>query len=213
MFLCQPVTGEPLIAIVWSSGPPPTAVTTTLPPLPISSTAFRSTSACITPTVITAWSAIWPWVRSQMYCEASSGSPVVNVAPNLPAISCLNGSGSTTTTCLAPAYAAPCTALMPTPPLPKITTVSPGLTPAAYTDEPQPVVTPQATSAAISKGKPSSIGTAEFSEITIRCENVPSTHMPPTSVPFSWKRNVPSRNIPVPAFTPSSHMFWCPVEQ
>ena len=85
--------------------------------------------------------------------------------------------------------------------------------PAAYTDEPHPVVTPHATSAATSNGRSSSIGTHEFSEITIHCENVPSTHIPPTSSPFSWKRNVPSRNIPVPALRPSLHMFWCPVEQ
>ena len=57
--------------------------------------------------------------------------------------------------------------------------------PAAYTEDPQPVVTPHATSAAITNGRSSSIGTHEFSGITIHCENVPSTHIPPTSSPFS----------------------------
>ena len=47
------------------------------------------------------------------------------------------------------------------------------------------MVTPHATSAATSKGRSSSIGTHEFSETTIHCENVPSTHIPPTSSPFS----------------------------
>ena len=44
-------------------------------------------------------------------------------------------------------------------------------------------------------------------------EKVPSTHSPPKSSPSWWKRNVPSGNMPVPAFLPSSHRFCRPVEQ
>ena len=75
------------------------------------------------------------------------------------------------------------------------------------------MVTPQATSAATSKGMSSSMGTQAFSEMTIHWLNVPSTHMPPMSEPFSWKRKVPSSIMPVPALSPSLHMFWRPVEQ
>ena len=66
-----------------------------------------------------------------------------------------------------------------------MTTVSPARVPAAYTEDPQPVVTPQATSAATSNGMSSSMGTHAFSEMTIHWLNVPSTHIPPMSVPFS----------------------------
>ena len=48
------------------------------------------------------------------------------VAPNSIAFSRLNSTGSTAITRLAPAIAAPCTALMPMPPMPTTTTVSPG---------------------------------------------------------------------------------------
>ncbi len=53
----------------------------------------------------------------------------------------------------------------------------------------------------------------EYSCTTEYCEKVPSTHRPPKSSPFWWNRNVPSGNIPVPAFLPASHRFWRPVEQ
>src|SRR6202035_6092091 len=136
------------------------------------------------------------------------------VAPNtVVAISRLNSTGSTTTTFFAPANRAPCTALLPTPPDPKITTVWPARTSPARTAEPQPVGTPQATSAATSKPSHSGILTTEYSCTTAYCENVPSTHRPPKSSPPWWKRNVPSGNIPVPAFLPASHSIWRPVEQ
>ena len=53
----------------------------------------------------------------------------------------------------------------------------------------------------------------ENSDTTAYCENVPSTHSPPKSSPSAWKRNVPSGNMPVPAFLPASHRFCRPVEQ
>lgn len=44
-------------------------------------------------------------------------------------------------------------------------------------------------------------------------EKVPSTHNRPKSSPPWWKRKVPSGNMPVPAFLPPSHGFWCPAER
>ena len=62
---------------------------------------------------------------------ASAALAKTCVAPKASAFSRLNATGSTTMTCAAPAYRAPWTALVPTPPAPKITTVSPARTPAA----------------------------------------------------------------------------------
>ena len=53
----------------------------------------------------------------------------------------------------------------------------------------------------------------EYSCTTAYWEKVPSTHRPPKSSPPWWNRNVPSGNIPVPAFLPASHRFWRPVAQ
>ncbi len=69
--------------------------------------------------------------------------------------------GSITMTRLAPAAAAPWTAFMPTPPAPMTTTFSPGRTSATLVAEPQPVVTPQPTSAASSSGMSGSIFTTD----------------------------------------------------
>ena len=125
------------------------------------------------------WSANWPQVTALTYSCASSAVAKVSVAPSPSALSRLNCTGSTTTTFFAPAYRAPCTALLPTPPAPKTTTVSPGLTPAAYTAEPHPVGTPQPTRHAISNGMSSSSGTTAHSETTAYSENVPSEQNPP----------------------------------
>ena len=57
----------------------------------------------------------------------------------------------------APAMRAPWMAFMPMPPRPTTTTVSPARTSAALTAEPQPVVTPQPTRAALSSGMYGSI--------------------------------------------------------
>ncbi len=89
--------------------------------------------------------------------------------------------------------AAPCTALMPTPPQPTMTTVSPGCTSAAYVAEPQPVVTPQPTSAALSRGMSSSILMQLASLQTVYGENVPMQHITPrSSPPLVWWREVKS---------------------
>src|SRR4029077_12040041 len=135
------------------------------------------------------------------------------VAPNSIACSRLYSTGSIAMTFLPPAYLAPCTALMPTPPVPKITTVSPGRTSPALVAEQNPVVTPQLTSAASSNGTSSSIFTQDHSDRTAYWANEPTTHIPPRSSPPSWKRKVPSTRQPIAAFLPASHRFWWPVEQ
>jgi hypothetical protein len=74
----------------------------------------------------------------------------------------------------APATRAPCTALMPTPPTPSTATVSPGLTPARLTAEPNPVATPQETSATAGHGMSGSTLTTEDSASSCRSANAPS---------------------------------------
>src|SRR3984957_18119083 len=194
----------------------PTAVIVTFPPLPVICTAAFTISSVTTPGVMIAWSASWPQVVSTTNSCASLAVAKACVAPNtLVAMSRLNSPGSTTTTFLAPANRAPCTALLPTPPAPKITTVSPAWTPAACTADPQPVGTPQPTRHRISHGmswKSSRSGTVAHSETTAYWEKVPSEQKPPKSSPPRWNRQVPSSNMPVPALSPFTHMFWCPVE-
>src|ERR1700722_3815805 len=194
----------------------PTAVIVTLPPLPVISTAACTISSVTTPGVMITWSASWPQVVSTTKSCASLAVANAWVAPNtVVAISRLNSTGSTTTTFLAPAKRAPCTALLPTPPAPKITTVSPACTPAACTEEPQPVGTPQPTRHRISHGmswKSSRSGTVAHSDTTAYWEKVPSVQKPPRSSSPRWNRQVPSSNMPVPALSPFTHMFWCPVE-
>ena len=75
-----------------------------------------------------AWSAIWPQVSSVTVSAASAAVAKAWVAPNLSAVSRLNSIGSTTTTYFAPACLAPWTALMPMPPMPYTTVVSPART-------------------------------------------------------------------------------------
>ena len=187
---------------------------TIVPALPVRLTAALTTSLSISPTVQITVSASWPRVRLTMVSWASSGPANAWVAPNSIACSRLYSTGSIAMTFLPPAYLAPCTAFMPTPPVPKITTVSPGRTSPALVAEQNPVVTPQLTSAASSNGMSSSIFTQDHSEMTARSENVPSTHMPPrSSWLLSWKRKVPSVRQPMAAFLPASHRFWRPVEQ
>src|SRR5690606_23302047 len=126
-----------------------------------------------------AWSASSPHVELTTNSCASSAVANVCVAPNSLAFSRLNSTGSTTTTRSAPAIAAPCTALLPTPPDPYTTTVSPALTPARCTADPQPVGTPHPITAPTSNGRSSGTSTTEYSDTTAYCENVPSTHRPP----------------------------------
>src|SRR5215468_5845645 len=194
----------------------PTAVIVTLPPLPVIITAACTISSVTTPGVMITWSASWPQVVSTTKSCACLAVANACVAPNtVVAISRLNSTGSTTTTFFAPANLAPCTALLPTPPEPKITTASPARTPAACTAEPQPVGTPQPVRHRTSHGmswKSSRSGTVAHSETTAYWEKVPSVQKPPRSSSPRWKRHVPSSNMPVPAFSPFTHMFECPVE-
>src|SRR5215467_2288216 len=194
----------------------PTAVIITLPPLPVIITAACTISSVTTPGVMITWSASWPQVVSTTKSCACLAVANACVAPNtVVAISRLNSTGSTTTTFFAPANRAPCTALLPTPPAPKITTVSPARTSAACTAEPQPVGTPQPVRHRTSHGmswKSSRSGTVAHSETTAYWEKVPSVQKPPRSSSPRWKRHVPSSNMPVPALRPFTHMFECPVE-
>jgi hypothetical protein len=97
------------------------------------------------------------------------------VAPNFSANSCFHSAGSTANTWRAPAFTAPCSAAIPTPPRPMTATSSPGRTAAALVAEPQPVVTPQLTTAAASKGIAGSIFTTEVRCTTKYGEYVPSS--------------------------------------
>src|SRR5215469_4431238 len=194
----------------------PTAVMVTLPPLPVMFTAAWTISSVTALGVMMQWSASWPQVVSRTNSCASLAVANACVAPNtVVAISRLNSTGSTTTTFFAPANRAPCTALLPTPPAPKITTVSPTWTPAACTADPKPVGTPQPTRHRTSHGmswKSSRSGTVAYSDTVAYWEKVPSEQNPPMSVSPSWNRQVPSSNMPVPAFRPLTHMLECPVE-
>ena len=77
----------------------------------------------------------------------------------------LGGDGSTATIGVAPASTAPCTAFRPTPPVPITTTLLPGWTPAVLMTAPTPVITPHASSAALSSGI--SAGTATACEASM----------------------------------------------
>src|SRR6266513_1616054 len=91
-------------------------------------------------------------------------------------------------------------------------TVSPGVTSAAYTAEPQPVGTPQPTRTAVSRSMSSSTFTHEVSEIVDHWEKVPSMHMPPRSLSPLWNRYVPSGRQPSRIVAPRSQRFCWPVE-
>ena len=129
------------------------------------------------------------------------------------AFSRLNSSGSTAMTLRAPANAAPWTALMPTPPIPYTTVVSPGRTPPAFTAVPHPVDTPQPTRATVASGRSSSTLTQEYSETTDRSEKVPSRHIWPKSSPSAWNRNVPSGRQLSTNSAPRSHRLVMPLAQ
>src|SRR5215471_21280242 len=198
--------------MVLSEGPASPA-TTTVPRLRTAAKAAATTCSVTTPTVTSAWSAPTPLVNSAMITRAASAVAAVWVAPSLAAVSRLSAMGSTAITCRAPAKAAPWTALMPTPPTPYTTVVSPGRTPPALTAVPQPVGTPQPTSATISSGRSSSILTQECSDTVEYSENVPSRHIWPKSRPSAWKRNVPSGRQLSYRSAPRSHMLVRPREQ
>ena len=116
-----------------------------------------------------------PAVTSAIPASAASMSEYAWVAPNFSASSCFHSAGSTANTFRAPEFTAPCSAAIPTPPRPTTATSSPGRTAAALVAEPQPVVTPQLTRAAASKGIALSILTTEVRCTTRYGEYVPSS--------------------------------------
>jgi hypothetical protein len=97
--------------------------------------------------------------------------------------------------------------------MPYTTTVSPGRTPPALTAVPQPVGTPQPTSATVSSGRSSSILMVEYSDTVEYWEKVPSRHIWPKSRPSAWKRNVPSGRQLSYSSAPRSHRFVMPRAQ
>ncbi len=73
--------------------------------------------------------------------------------------------------------------------------------------------TPQPTSTTVSSGRSLSTETQLVSEITLYWLKLPSMHIPPTSWPSPWKRNVPSGMQPSRIVAPRSQMFEWPVAQ
>ena len=133
------------------------------------------------------------------------------MAPSASAVSRLNSTGSTAITWVAPACDAPCTALMPMPPMPMMMTVWPGRTSAAFTAEPQPVPTPQPTRQAFSSGMSLSTFTHEATSTTVSSQNV--------EMPAPWPIGWPSMRHPEAAvgpaarsstLAPRSHRFCMP---
>src|ERR1700758_922593 len=149
-------------------------VSTHIPPLRSSVIANGSKSTCTTPGLTMTRSAIKPAVMSLTSGMASSAEEAVCVAPKILAESRLDSTGSTATTYFAPTARAPCRAFIPTPPAPTTTTVSPGSVPADTVAEPQPVLTPQDTTAAAWNGIVSSILMTDLSDSTAYSANVPS---------------------------------------
>ena len=158
----------------------PRPVTTTVPALRIEANASAMWSPVVTPTVTIAESAPCPlvtdWANSVACCMFSKAW----VAPSSIAFSRLNSTGSTAITCIAPAWAAPWTALMPMPPIPITITVWPGYTSAEFTADPQPVPTPQPTRHALSSGRSSGTFTADATRPTECSANVEMPHICPT---------------------------------
>src|SRR5262249_32057988 len=126
----------------WACARGATEVITQVPPLAVSVSAGSSSSPRMTPKVQITESHIWPQVSAPTPAMASSSEAYSWVAPNRRACARLNSTGSTAMIRRAPATRAPWTALMPTPPMPRTATVSPGRTPARLTAEPNPVATP-----------------------------------------------------------------------
>ena len=195
--------------------PLPTAVIVTCPVLPTTSMADWITSSCRIPTVMIAWSASSPVVVSTTNSWACFASANVCVAPKTLAMSRLNSTGSTTTTFFAAGVprALHRVAAHPAGAVDHDGLRRPARRPRTPPN-PSPSAPPQPTSAATSNGMSGGIRMHDHSDTTAYWEKVPSTHSPPRSSPSSsWKRNVPSGNMPVPAFFPSLHRFCRPVEQ
>ena len=163
--------------------------------------------------VTMAESAPWPWVNCRASSAASSMVSKACVAPSSWAFSRLKATGSTAMTLDAPACAAPCTALIPIPPMPMTITVCPGCTSAALTAEPQPVPTPQPTRQATSSGMSSGTFTAESADTVVVSQKVEIPHICPTGVPsasFSRKSVGSSQREPCSRPAPRSQRFCIP---
>src|SRR5918995_7264601 len=119
------------------------------------------------------------------FAPSSSSGLTACVAPNRWASSSLESTRSTATISDAPATRAPCIAEMPTPPQPNTTTDDPGVTLAVLTAAPTPVMTPQPTSEAISRGTSGSIFTAPWWGTIISSAHVPAPANPNIGDP-SW---------------------------
>ena len=111
-------------------------VSTHVPPLRVSRSASRTSSAAISDGETTTASAMTPCVRSRTRSWASATVEALCVAPNRSADFRLNSTGSTATICAAPLIRAPWIAPVPIPPAPTTTTVSPPRTPARCAAEP-----------------------------------------------------------------------------
>ncbi len=159
-------------------------------------------------------SAPWPLVNWRASSAASSIDATACVAPSSCAFSRLNATGSTAMTLDAPAWAAPCTALIPMPPTPITITVWPGPTSAEFTAEPHPVPTPQPTRQALSSGMSSGTLTAESADTVVVSTNVEMPHIWPTGSPLSAslsRKSVGSpQREPARRPAPRSHRFCMP---
>ncbi len=133
-------------------------------------------------------SAPWPFVTERASSVASSMFDTAWVAPMSRANSRFSSTGSQAMIVVAPAWAAPCTALMPMPPMPITITVWPGRTWAEFTAEPQPVGTPQPTRQITSSGRSSGTFTAERVEIVVHWLNVEIPDIWPIGWPCSVRR-------------------------
>ncbi len=93
-------------------------------------------------------------------------------------------------TCRAPAYSAPATAALPTPPQPMTATVSPWRTGAVLTAAPQPAMTPQ-------PSRPAAAGSASGSTLV---------HCPAATSVFSANAPMPSAGL---STVPSASVIFC----
>src|SRR3954467_3601777 len=191
----------------------PSAVSTSVAPLPRHAVAPVMTSGPIFPTVTTTTSAPVPRDSSRASRAASPASATVCVAPTVAANSRFIATGSTPTTCSAPACRAPCTAFTPTPPRPRTTTVSPGRTPPEYTADPHPVGTLQASSAAVSSATCGSRRTQENSDSSECRAKAPTMQNPPSGSPSRVNGQRPLGSCPVAMVAPLSHRLDRPAAQ
>ena len=195
----QPSTARsPMVSIrlgrVVSASMAGTPTSTVRPPRRVSSQATRWSSA--RPTTSKTTSALIPWVSSRT-SRAASSAVTAWVAPMRSAACRRDSTGSTATMVEAPASRQPWMTLRPTPPQPITTTRSPGWTWAVRIAAPTPVVTPQPTRAAISKGTSSGIGTTALARSTVACAKVAALRPWKTVPPSMWRRVVPSSIIPL----------------